>query len=84
MAEALRDGWRGSAGTRHRLLQALRFTLTFTLITLPFVVGFGLLIALMVNNSVKALRGPIIFISLLPYIITPVIGRPLDPLAVCQ
>ena len=37
-------------------------------------IGFGLLIALMVNNSIKALRGPIIFVSLLPYIITPVIG----------
>jgi len=54
--------------------KALRFTLMFTLITLPLVIGVGLLIALTVNNAAKALRGPVIFISLLPFIITPVIG----------
>ncbi|MEL7167052.1 MAG: sugar ABC transporter permease [Pseudomonadota bacterium] len=54
--------------------KALRFTLMFTLITLPLVLGVGLAIALAVNNAAKALRGPIIFISLLPFIITPVIG----------
>lgn len=54
--------------------KALRFTLTFTLITLPLVIGLGLLIALAVNNLVRALRGPAIFITLLPFIITPVIG----------
>ncbi|MCB1341036.1 MAG: sugar ABC transporter permease [Pseudooceanicola sp.] len=54
--------------------RALRFTLTFTFITLPFVLGIGLLIALTVNNSAARLRGPVIFVSLLPYIITPVIG----------
>ena len=54
--------------------KALRFTLTFTLLTLPLVVGLGLLIAVVVNNTVRSLRGPVIFISLLPFIITPVIG----------
>ncbi len=54
--------------------QALRFTLTFTLATLPLVVGLGLAIALAVNNAAKSIRGPVIFISLLPFIITPVIG----------
>lgn len=54
--------------------KALRFTLTLTLVTLPLVVGVGLLIAITVNNTVRAIRGPIIFISLLPFIITPVIG----------
>ncbi len=54
--------------------RALRFTLTFTFVTLPLVVGLGLLIALTVNNTTARLRGPIIFVSLLPYIITPVIG----------
>jgi multiple sugar transport system permease protein len=54
--------------------KALRFTLTFTFLTLPLVLGVGLLIALTINNATKALRGPIIFISLLPMIITPVIG----------
>ncbi|MEO1424472.1 MAG: ABC transporter permease subunit, partial [Pseudomonadota bacterium] len=31
-------------------------------------------IALTVNNAAKTIRGPIIFVSLLPFIITPVIG----------
>ncbi|MDW3224834.1 MAG: sugar ABC transporter permease [Paracoccaceae bacterium] len=54
--------------------KALRFTLSFTLLTLPLVIGVGLAIALAVNNATRAIRGPIIFISLLPFIITPVIG----------
>lgn len=54
--------------------KALRFTLTFTLITLPLVIGLGLLIALCVNNLIRSMRGPVIFVTLLPFIITPVIG----------
>ena len=54
--------------------KALRFTLTFTLITLPIVIGLGLAIALAVDSAVRAIRGPLIFVSLLPMIITPVIG----------
>ena len=54
--------------------KALRFTLTFTLVTLPLVIGVGLAIAITVNNATRMIRGPIIFISLLPFIITPVIG----------
>ncbi len=67
------------AGSWGEILQidfwkALRFTLMFTLLTLPLVIGVGLLIALAVNNAAKSLKGPVIFISLLPFIITPVIG----------
>lgn len=54
--------------------KALRFTLMFTLLTLPLVLGTGLLIALAVNNTLTSIKGPVIFISLLPFIITPVIG----------
>ncbi len=54
--------------------KALRFTLTFTLITLPFILVLGLAIAVVVNNLVRTIRGPAIFVSLLPMIITPVIG----------
>ncbi|MEM8823019.1 MAG: sugar ABC transporter permease [Pseudomonadota bacterium] len=54
--------------------RALRFTLTFTLITLPLVLGLGLAIAVVVNNATKAIKGPVIFVSLLPFIVTPVIG----------
>ncbi|MEO0939172.1 MAG: sugar ABC transporter permease [Pseudomonadota bacterium] len=68
-----------SAGQWGDILQidfwkALRFTLTFTLLTLPLVLGVGLAIALAVNSAVQSIRGPVIFISLLPFIITPVIG----------
>ncbi|MEL0636467.1 sugar ABC transporter permease [Marinomonas sp. TI.3.20] len=54
--------------------KALSFTLLFTLITLPLVLGVGLLIALAVNNVSKRMKGPVIFVSLLPFIITPIIG----------
>jgi multiple sugar transport system permease protein len=54
--------------------RALRFTLTFTFLTLPLVLVVGLAIALAVNNTARAVRGQVIFISLLPFIITPVIG----------
>ncbi len=54
--------------------KALRFTLTFTLVTLPLVIGLGLAIAVVVNNTARLIRGPVIFVSLLPFIITPVIG----------
>lgn len=54
--------------------RALRFTLVFTFVTLPLVLGVGLAVALAVNNTVRSLRGPVIFVSLLPFIITPVVG----------
>ncbi len=54
--------------------RALRFTLTFTVLTLPLVIGLGLVIALAVNSSLRAVRGPLVFVSLLPFIVTPVIG----------
>ena len=53
---------------------AIRFTLTFTLVTLPFVLFVGLGLALAVNSLLASLRGPVIFVTLLPFIITPVIG----------
>ncbi|MBC6406744.1 MAG: sugar ABC transporter permease [Rhodobacteraceae bacterium] len=54
--------------------KALRFTLSFTLITLPLVLGLGLIIALTINNAAGLIKGPVIFVSLLPFILTPVIG----------
>lgn len=54
--------------------KALRFTLTFTLITLPLILLLGLGLALALNATTRLIRGPIIFASLLPFIITPVIG----------
>ncbi|MGI9346932.1 MAG: carbohydrate ABC transporter permease [Gammaproteobacteria bacterium] len=54
--------------------RALRFTLTFAFITLPLVLLVGFALALAVNRTSERLRGYIIFFSLLPFIITPVIG----------
>jgi multiple sugar transport system permease protein len=70
---AVKSGTYGSI-LRIDFWRALRFTLTFTFITLPLVLGLGLAIALAVNNATQRMRGPIIFFSLLPYIITPIIG----------
>ncbi len=72
---ALAKGWSGlGALLSIDFYHALRFTLTFTFITLPFVIGLGLLLALVLNGLVPALKGPVIFVTLLPFIITPVIG----------
>lgn len=75
VAAAFAAGGRGWAALGNiDFYRALRFTLTFTLITLPLVLLAGLALALSVNRALQSLRGPIIFISLLPFIITPVIG----------
>lgn len=72
---AFSDGGGGLAAVLNiDFYKALRFTLTFTLVTLPLVLVFGLTLALAVNNVARAIRGPVIFVSLLPFIITPVIG----------
>jgi len=75
VAAAFTAGGRGWAALGNiDFYRALRFTLTFTLVTLPLVLLVGLALALSVNRALQSLRGPVIFISLLPFIITPVIG----------
>ena len=54
--------------------KALTFTLTYTLVVTPFVLVLGLLIALGVNALPAITKGPTIFASLLPMIVTPLIG----------
>ena len=75
VAAALRSGGRiwGALGNID-FYRALRFTLTFTLGTLPLVLALGLALALAVNRAARSVRGPIIFVTLLPFIITPIIG----------
>ena len=53
---------------------ALAFTLTYTFVVTPFVILLGLAIALGVNTLPSFAKGPTIFISLLPMIVTPLIG----------
>lgn len=75
VAKALTPGGGGlNAILNIDFYHALRFTLTFTLVTLPLVIGLGLAIALAVNTAVRSIRGQLIFATLLPFIITPVIG----------
>jgi multiple sugar transport system permease protein len=53
---------------------ALEFTLIYTLVTTPFVLALGFGLALAVNRVARALKGPLIFVTLLPMIITPIIS----------
>ena len=65
------------AADAHRsteFLGALRFTLLYTLVTTPFILGLGFLLALGVNRVTHQLKGFVISASLLPFIITPVVG----------
>ncbi|NIY71266.1 sugar ABC transporter permease [Marivivens donghaensis] len=54
--------------------KALSFTLVYTFLVTPLCMIFGFLIALGVNAIPKVVKGPVIFLSLLPYIVTPLIG----------
>ncbi|WP_284265592.1 carbohydrate ABC transporter permease [Roseicyclus amphidinii] len=54
--------------------RALVFTLAYTFIVTPLVVILGLAIALGVNALPRIFRGVTIFFSLLPMIVTPLIG----------
>ncbi len=53
---------------------ALRFTMLYTFVTLPFVLAIGFLLALGVNGATQKLKGAFISASLLPFIITPVVA----------
>ena len=54
--------------------KALGFTLTYTAVVTPLTIILGFLVAIAVNAVAKALRGPTIFFSLLPMIVTPLVG----------
>ena len=58
----------------NEFLGALRFTLVYTFVTLPFVLVIGFLLALGVNSANPKLKGAFITASLLPFIITPVVA----------
>jgi len=54
--------------------RALFFTLTYTVIVTPLVIVLGLAIATGVNNLPRLFKGPSIFVSLLPFLVTPLVG----------
>ena len=54
--------------------RAMGFTLTFTFVVTPLVIVFGFIIALGVNSINQRLKGVMVFFSLLPMIVTPLVG----------
>ncbi len=54
--------------------KAMSFTLAYTFIVTPLVIIVGFIIAVAVNGAIKKLRGPLIFFSLLPMMVTPLVG----------
>ena len=56
------------------LYRALAFTLVFTFFSTPLLMILGFMIAISVNNLSSRLKGPVIFFSLLPFVVNPIIG----------
>jgi ABC-type sugar transport system permease subunit len=56
------------------LYRALAFTIAYTAIVTPLAMLLGFLIALAVNTVPQLLKGPVIFFSLVPMLITPLVG----------
>lgn len=54
--------------------KALAFTFTYCLVVTPLALILGFLIALAVDTVPRALKGPVIFFSLIPMLITPLVG----------
>lgn len=54
--------------------KALAFTLTYAFVVTPLTIVFGFMIAVAVNTLSAKYKGPVIFFSLLPMIVTPLIG----------
>lgn len=54
--------------------KAMAFTLTYTAIVTPLTILLGFFIAVAVNSVAQAMKGPTIFFSLLPMIVTPLVG----------
>ena len=54
--------------------KALLFTLTYCIIVTPCVLLLGFIIALSLNAVSRKIRGPLIFGTILPMIVTPLVG----------
>jgi ABC-type sugar transport system permease subunit len=52
----------------------MSFTLTYTFVVTPLLIILGLMIALAVNSLHRLFKGVVIFFSLLPMIVSPLIG----------
>lgn len=80
--EEVGEAWATSDGlgeffkkiTNFPFYRALSFTLTYTFVVTPLLIILGFAIAVGVNSLHKHLKGLVIFFSLLPMIVTPLIG----------
>lgn len=54
--------------------KALAFTIAYTFVVTPLVIVLGFAIAVAVNSIPRLIKGPVIFFSLLPMIVTPLVG----------
>ena len=54
--------------------RAMAFTLAFVAVVTPVTLVFGMMIALAINSLHRHLKGLMIFFSLLPFIVTPLVG----------
>ena len=70
------DGWGAFASGLYnlRFYRALSFTLAYCLLVTPLAMALGLAIALAVNAVPRLMKGPVIFFSLIPMLITPLVG----------
>ena len=70
------DGWGAFASGLYnlRFYRALSFTLAYCLTVTPLAMALGLAIALAVNAVPRLMKGPVIFFSLIPMLITPLVG----------
>jgi len=75
-AWATRDGLAGFFKTLGNLpfYRAMAFTLTYTFTVTPLLIILGFMVALGVNSLHRRLKGVVIFFSLLPMIVPPLIG----------
>ena len=73
---AQNSGWRDVVSQLMNLpfYRALAFTLTYCFVVTPLAMTLGFVIALAVNTMPKAIKGLAIFVSILPMIITPLVG----------
>src|SRR5690606_4506305 len=53
---------------------AFEFTMIYVIATTPLMLVIGFLLALAVNRATEGLKGSLIFVSLLPMIVTPVVS----------
>ena len=73
---ATHESWSGFLSAINNLpfYRAMAFTLTFVAIVTPLTLVFGMAIALAINSLHRHLKGLMIFFSLLPFIVTPLVG----------